>query len=280
MSIEISNNPHEIIIEPPSKFMSLNLKEVWEYKDLLFFLAWRDIKIKYKQTLTGILSVTAQPLISMVIYTVVFSVFAKMPSDGIPYPVFFLAAFIPWILFSSALNTMTRSIVTNANIIKKVYFPRLITPLESVFPALLDFCISFVILMIVAALFGYYPDIRLIFLPVFICYTIMVIMGIGLILAALYSKYRDAGFLATIITQVGMYLTPVVYPASLIPASLKAFYYLNPMVSIIDGFRWMIIGLPISGGWYNGISLISTISMLILGLYYFRHAENTFADVS
>lgn len=284
MRMEITkDNPnpstaHHIQIRPPKKWVPIDIGELLNYRELLFSFMWRDIKIRYKQTALGFLWAIIQPLFMMVIFTVIFGGFAKIPSDGIPYPLFSFAALLPWLLFSEGLTRSTMSMVSNANIMTKVYFPRLIMPVSGILSPLVDFAVSISILVIIMAFYGFVPTINVVFLPLFILLALATSLGVGLWLSALNVKYRDFQYTVPFIIQLWMYASPVVYPASIVPASLKLLYSLNPMAGVIEGFRWALLGTEMPGAMIL-VSVGVVILLLVSGAFYFRRMEQYYADV-
>lgn len=254
--------------------------DLWRYRELFYILAWRDIAVRYKQTIIGVLWAVIRPLLTMIIFVVVFGKIAKLPSEGVPYPIFVFAAMLPWTFFSSAFSDASNSLIGNANLISKVYFPRLIIPAASVFVAAVDFMISFVLLLALMAWYHYWPNWYLFTLPLFLLLGFFAALGTGLFVASLNVKYRDFRFIIPFIVQLGLYISPVGFSSSIVPAEYQTFYYLNPMVAVIDGFRWAISGGSTA---FNSTELSISISvitlMCLIGVVHFRKTEKTFADV-
>ena len=272
--------PSETIIEPAKSWVPLNLKEIWAYRELLFFMTWRDIKVRYKQTLLGAAWAIIRPVATMVVFSLFFGRLANMPSDGLPYPIFSYAGLLPWTFFASGLTRTTGSVVGSGGLIKKVYFPRLIIPLAGVVGGLPDFGLAFLVLLGMMGYFGIYPSwISIIWLPLLLLLAMVTALGVGLWLAALNAKYRDVGQVVGFITQLWMFATPVVYPASLIGEPWRTLYSLNPMVGVVEGFRWSLLRSGNPPGTTVLISAVVSIMVLITGLFYFRRMEKTFADV-
>lgn len=265
------------VIEPTKGWMPVDLHELWEHRDLLYFFTWRDIKVRYKQTLLGFTWAIIQPLTAMLIFTLFFGSLAKIPSDGVPYPIFAYVALLPWTLFAESITRSTNSVVMNANILKKVYFPRIALPVSSVLSPLMDFAIAFIILVLMMAYYGITPTLNIIWLPLFILLAVVTSMGIGLWLSALNSRYRDFQYVVPFLVQIWMFASPVVYPASMVPSSYQLLYGLNPMTGVIEGFRWTLLG---SGSPGTTVFVSAAISMIILitGAFFFRRMEKTFAD--
>jgi len=255
-------------------------QDLWNHREILFFLAWRDILIRYKQTVIGASWVLIRPLLTMLVFTIVFGRIAKLPADGIPYPLLVFTGLLPWYFFSNALSDCSNSLVSNSHLLSKVYFPRLIVPASTLLVSMVDLAISSCLLLLLMAWYGFLPDWRIIFLPVFTLFTAIVALGLGLWFAALNVRYRDFRHLVPFFLQLGVYISPVGYSTTLIPEKWRAFYYLNPMVGIIDGFRWCILGAECNIFWMGVLfSALLSILMLLLGLRYFRESEASFADV-
>jgi len=267
-------------IDPSSGWVSLRLGELWEYRELLYFLVWRDIKVRYKQTALGAAWAILQPVLTMVVFSVFFGRLAKVPSDGIPYPVFALAALVPWQLFAYAVSESTNSLVVSQNLIKKVYFPRLVIPVASVLAGLVDFAISFVALIGLMAYYGIRPTPAIAILPLFILLAVASALCVGLWLSALNVEFRDVRYTIPFLTQFWMFLTPVAYPSSLIPEKWRAVFGLNPMAGVVEGFRWALLGKATSLGSLLAVSVAVVVVLLFGGLVYFRRMESTFADVA
>jgi len=267
-------------IEPSRGWVSLRLGELWEYRELLYFLVWRDIKVRYKQTALGAAWAILQPVLTMVVFSVFFGRLAKVPSDGIPYPVFALAALVPWQLFAYAVSESTNSLVVSQNLIKKVYFPRLVIPVASVLAGLVDFAISFVALIGLMAYYGIRPTPAIAILPLFILLAVASALCVGLWLSALNVQFRDVRYTIPFLTQFWMFVTPVAYPSSLIPEKWRTVFGLNPMAGVVEGFRWALLGKATSLGSLLAVSIAVVVVLLFGGLVYFRRMESTFADVA
>ena len=267
-------------IQPVKGLVPLNLKEVWRYRELVYFLTWRDLKVRYKQSVLGVLWAILQPLMSMVVFAIFFGGLAKVPSDGVPYPIFSYTALVPWTFFAGALNVSARSMLTSGNMISKIYFPRIIVPLASIMANLVDFFIAFVILIAMMFFYHIVPTLALLWLPLFLLLTIITAMGIGLWFSAMVVMYRDFGYLLGYIATFWQYVSPVIYSASLVPAKWRLLFSLNPMTGVIEGFRWALLGVALDVTPLMFI-LSATISIIlfITGLYYFRRMERVFADM-
>ena len=267
------------IIRPSKGLISLKLGELWDYRELLYFLTWRDIKIRYKQTVLGAAWAILQPLLTMVVFTIFFGRLAKVPSDGLPYPLFSFAALLPWQLFARALTESSNSLVGNQALITKVYFPRLVIPISAVLAGLVDFVISFVVLLGMMAYYQIIPTINILALPLFLLLAIATALAAGLWLSALNVIYRDVRHTIPFLVQFWLFITPIAYPSSLVPEQWRTLYGLNPMVGVVEGFRWALLG---TAGGVGSVVLASAIMvglLLIGGLFYFRRMEKTFADV-
>lgn len=271
--------PH-LRIQPSKGWVSLRLREVWAYRELLLFLTMRDIKVRYKQTVLGASWAIIQPLMTMVVFSIFFGALAKIPSDGIPYPIFSFAALVPWSLFAYGLGEASNSLVGSSNLIKKVYFPRLIIPLSSVMAGVIDFLLAFAVLLIMMLGFGILPTINVIWLPLLVLLTLVTSLGVGMWLSALNVEFRDIRYVIPFLTQFWMFITPIAYPSSLIEnETLRALYGLNPMVGVVEGFRWALLGTDTAPGPIIIVSAIAAVALLISGMYYFRRMEKSFADV-
>ena len=266
-------------IRPQSGWSAAGLKELWEYRELLYFLTWRDIKVRYKQTALGAAWAIIQPFFMMVVFSLFFGRLAKVPSDGIPYPIFVYCALLPWQLFAHALTESSNSLVANERLITKVYFPRLVVPISAVLGGLLDFAIAFVILLLMMAYYGVRPTWAIVTLPAFLLLAMLTALGVGLWLSALNVKYRDVRYTITFLIQFWLFATPVAYSSSIVPARWRALYGLNPMAGVVEGFRWALLGKSTGPGALLAVSVAVVILILIGGLYYFRRMEAEFADV-
>jgi lipopolysaccharide transport system permease protein len=268
-----------IVIQPSQGFFHLDLPAVWQYRELLYFLIWRDVKVRYKQTALGVAWAILQPLMTMLIFTVIFGKFAKIPSDGLPYPIFAYTALLPWQYFSQALSHSGDSLVQNANLIKKVYFPRLIVPIAAALAPLVDFAVAFVILLSLMVWFGIPPTWGLLALPLFLLLALMTVLAVSLFLSALNVKYRDVRYTIPFLVQFWMYASPVAYPVSIVPEKWRLLYSLNPMVGVIDGCRWALLGKASPELGVMAVSAAVVLALLIGGMIYFKRMERTFADV-
>ncbi len=268
-----------LIIEPSKGWVSLRLKELWEYRELLYFLIWRDIKVRYKQTALGASWAIIQPFMTMVVFSLFFGRLAGIPSDGVPYPVFAYAALLPWLLFSNALTQSGNSLVGSQSLITKVYFPRLVIPIASVLAGVVDFAIAFIVLLGLMLFYGIVPTAAIVTLPLFILLALVSALSVGLWLSALNVMYRDVRYTLPFLTQFWLFATPIAYSSSLIPEQWRALYGLNPMAGVVEGFRWALLGTD-DPSWTLMIASASVVVVLLVGgLYYFRRMEKVFADV-
>jgi lipopolysaccharide transport system permease protein len=270
---------HRTVIQPSRGWVAINFGELWAYRELLYFLTWRDIKVRYKQTVLGALWAILQPVLTMAAFSVFFGRLAKVPSDGIPYPVFALSGLLPWQLFAYALGQSSSSVVANKNLVSKVYFPRLIVPLAAVLSGLVDFAIAFVVLLAVMLYYGIVPGFALLVIPLAILLAIVTALAVGLWLSALNVRYRDVQYTIPFLTQFWLFVTPIAYPTSLIPERFRVLYGVNPMSGVVECFRWALFGHR-----NVSLSMIALSSIIVLlaffgGLAYFRKVEKTFADL-
>lgn len=273
------SNPSSIVIEPRTGYVQVEWRELWAARELLYFLAWRDLKTRYAQTAIGAGWALMQPLLSTLIFTLVFGYLAKIPSDGLPYPIFAFAAILPWTLFSKSLERSTLSVVTEGGLIKKVYFPRLIIPIAATFINLVDFAVGLLILIGMMAWYQQVPQWTVLFLPFFVVIALLTALSVSLWLSALNVKYRDVASVVPLMTQLWMFASPVLYPASLVPESLRWYYGLNPMAGVIEGFRWALLGKTAPDWTMMAVSLAVVALLLIGGVIFFRRVERTFADL-
>ncbi len=282
MSVNVAE-PAPTVIEASRGWSSLQLRAVWQYRELLYFLVWRDIKVRYKQTALGVAWIVLQPVVSMVIFSLLFGGLLKVPSGGVPYPVFSFAALLPWNYFASSLTKSSGSLVGSANLITKVYFPRLIIPISGVLSGLVDFAIAFLVL---AGLMVYYhvtPTVAILLLPGFLLLAMLTALGFGLWLSALNVRFRDVNYLVPFLVQIWMYVTPVIYGSTLIPERFRFLLGLNPMTGVVEGFRWALLGRQLADaqppGLLFAISIAITLLVLLSGAVFFRSTERTFADI-
>lgn len=267
------------IIRPSRRWFSLRLGELWQYRELLYFLVWRDLKVRYKQTILGVAWAIIQPFCTMIVFTVVFGQMMKVPSQGVPYPIFSYSGLLPWSYFSSAMSRSGASLVSSANLITKVYFPRLVIPIAAAGAGLVDFAIAFTILVGMMLFYGIMPTAAIITLPAFLLLSLATALSMGLWLSALNVRYRDVGYVIPFLAQTWLWATPVAYPTSLVPERWQALYSLNPMAGVVEGFRWALLGSEGVPGPMLAISALAVVLVLVSGLFYFNRTEKTFADV-
>lgn len=266
-------------IEPSRGWVSLKLNELWEYRELLYFLIWRDIKVRYKQTVLGGAWAIIQPFFTMVVFSLFFGKLANVPSDGIPYPIFSYAALVPWAFFANGLNQASNSLIGNSNLIKKVYFPRLSMPIASVLGGLADFVLAFLMLIGMMLYYGMAPTVNVVWLPFLVILTIFTSLGASLWLSAMYVQFRDVRHIIPFLTQIWLFATPIAYPSSLLEEPWRTVYGINPMVGVVEGFRWALLGTKTAPGLTMVFSAMVALGFLLSGAFYFRRMEKTFADV-
>jgi lipopolysaccharide transport system permease protein len=268
-----------LIIRPSRGWVSLRLRDLWEYRELLYFLVWRDVKVRYKQTVLGAAWAIIQPFFTMVVFSLFFGQLAKMPSDGIPYPIFSYAALVPWTFFASGLGQSSNSLVGSANLITKVYFPRLVMPISSVISGTVDFVLAFIVLLGMMLFYGIVPTINVIWLPLLLLLALVAALGVGLWLSAMNVQFRDVRYIVPFLTQFWLFATPIAYPSSLLSEPWRTLYGLNPMVGVVEGFRWALLGTNTAPGLVIIASSLAALFLLVSGAFYFRRMEKTFADV-
>ena len=269
-----------IRIEPSQGWVSLKLRELWAYRELLYFLTWRDIKVRYKQTVLGAAWAIIQPFFTMVVFSVFFGKLAQVPSDGIPYPIFSYTALVPWTFFAQGLSQASNSLVGGARLIKKVYFPRLAMPIATVLSGVVDFALAFIVLLGMMLAFGIVPTPNVIWLPLFLLLALITSLGTGLWLSAMNVQFRDVRYTVPFITQFWLFATPIAYPSSLIEDPLlRTVYGINPMTGVVEGFRWALLGADTAPGSIIIVSSLAALTLLVSGAFYFRRMEKTFADV-
>ncbi|NIM96085.1 MAG: ABC transporter permease [Anaerolineales bacterium] len=274
-----SDAPSVTVIKPTRGWRGVDFVELWRYRELLYFLVWRDLKVRYKQTLLGAAWAILQPLIAVAIFSVFFGLWAGLPTEGIPGPLFYFAGILPWQLFQGGVNKAGISLVASRNLITKVYFPRLAVPTAPVFANLVDFALAFLVLIVLLIIYGVAPTTAILALPLFLLLDILVTLGIGLWLASLNVMYRDIGQIIPFLLQVWFFLTPVVYSSSIVPERFQVLYGLNPLVGIVEGFRWALLDTPKPSTIIMVEAIIVTLVLLITGVFYFRRMERTFADI-
>ena len=270
---------HRTRIQPSSGWGSLNLAELWAHRELVYFLTWRDVKVRYKQTALGAIWAIIQPIMTMAVFALFFGRLAKVPSDGVPYPLFAFTALVPWMFFSNGLTQASNSLVHNANLLTKVYFPRLAIPISTVMAGALDFVLSFLVLLAFVAYYGITPTANVVWLPLFALLALVTSLGVGLWAAAINVQFRDVRYTIPFLTQFWMFGTPVAYPSSLLPEPWRTVFGINPMVGVVEGFRWSLVGAKTAPGPIIALSSLVAVALLVSGAYYFRRMERTFADI-
>ena len=266
-------------IEHSRGWVSLQLREIWAYRELLYFLIWRDIKVRYKQTILGGAWAIIQPFFTMVVFSLFFGKLAKVPSDGIPYPLFSFAALVPWSFFANGLNQASNSLVGNSNLITKVYFPRMCMPIASVIGGIIDFTLAFSVLIGMVFYYGIIPSVHIIWIPFFLMLAFSTSLGASLWLSALYVKFHDVRHIIPFLTQIWLFATPIAYPSSLLKEPWFTIYGINPMTGVVEGFRWALLGTDTAPGPIIIVSSLVALGLLLSGAFYFRRMEKTFADV-
>ena len=267
------------VIEASPGFVALQLHDLWKFRELVYFLIWRDIKVRYKQTALGVAWAVLQPLLTMIVFSVFFGRLAKVPSDGIPYPLFAYSALVPWTFFAYGLSMASNSLVDSANLIRKVYFPRLAIPVATVLSGIVDFSIAFLMLLGMMLYYGHVPTVNVLWLPALLLLALVTSLGVSLWLSTLNVQYRDVRYAIPFVAQIWMYATPIAYPSSLLPEPWRPLYALNPMVGVVEGFRWALMGANTRPGPMLAVSSVASLIILFTGAFYFRRMEQTFADV-
>jgi len=275
----MSFNSPVTIVKPSKGWISLNLGELREYRELIYFLTWRDIKVRYKQTVLGAAWAIIQPFFTMVVFSLFFGKLAKVPSDGIPYPIFAYAALVPWTFFANGLSQSSNSLVGSTNLIKKVYFPRLVVPISSVISGVFDFILAFMVLLGMMLYYGIFPTVNIVWLPLLLLLTLTTSLGVGLWLSTLNVQFRDVRYTVPFLTQFWLFSTPIAYPSSLLSQPWRTLYGINPMVGVVEGFRWALLGTDTAPGPIIIVSSLVAFALLVGGAFYFRRLEKSFADV-
>ena len=268
-----------IKIAPSRGWVPLRVGELWESRELLYFLVWRDVKVRYKQTVLGAAWAIIQPFFTMLVFSLFFGRLAKIPSDGLPYPIFAYAALVPWTFFANGLSQASNSLVGNANLVKKVYFPRLVIPVAAVLSGLVDLLLALVVLIAMMGYYGIVPSRNVVFLPVFLVLALLATLAVSLWLSALNVEFRDVRYTLPFLVQLWLFATPIAYPSSLLSEPWRTVYGLNPMVGVVDGFRWALLDGAAQPGSIVIVSSLATVALLIGGAFYFRRMERTFADI-
>ncbi len=267
-------------IRPSEGWVSLKLSELWEYRELLYFFVWRDLKVRYKQTVMGVSWAIIQPLFTMVIFSLFFGKLAKVPSDGLPYPIFSYAALVPWTFFANALTQASNSLVNNANMLKKIYFPRLTLPIAPMLAGFADFVLAFSVLLGMMLYFRIVPTVNVLWLPLFLLLALATSLGTGLWLSAMNVQFRDVRYIVPFLIQAWLFATPIAYPSSLLSEPWRTLYGINPMAGVVEGFRWALLGTNTAPGPITMVSTLAALGLLVSGAFYFRRMEKTFADVA
>ena len=267
------------VIEPPRRWMPLDLRELWDQRELVYFLAWRDIKVRYKQTALGASWAILQPIFGMAVFSIFFGKLGRIPSDGLPYPLWSFAGLVPWTFFSQGLTQSANSLVMSQNLLRKVYFPRLAIPIATVLSAAVDLVLAFVVLVAMMAFYGVFPTARAMLVIPLAVLAFIAALGAGLWLAALSVRYRDVRYVVPVLVQFWLFATPIAYPSSLLPGNWRVLYAINPMTGVAEGFRWALLGANTAPGAMLAVSTAAAIVILVGGAYYFRSMERTFADL-
>jgi homopolymeric O-antigen transport system permease protein len=275
----VSGSAPLTVIEPRRGWIGLDFGELWEYRELFAFLVWRDVKVRYKQTVLGAAWAVLQPFLTMILFSLFFGRLAGVPSDDLPYPLFSYAALVPWSFFATGVTQSSNSLVTSANLLRKIYFPRLIVPTSTVFAALVDFAIAFGVLLAMMAFYGYAPTWNALWLPLLLLLAVVTSLGVGLWLSALNVQFRDVRYTVPFLVQFWLFATPIAYPSSLLPEVWRPLYAVNPMVGVVEGFRWALLGTDTAPGPMIAVSTLAAVALLVSGALYFRRMEKTFADV-
>lgn len=277
--IVVNEDVPVIDIRPSEGWISLGLGELWKYRELLFFLVWRDIKVRYKQTILGVSWAIIQPLLTMVVFSLFFGRLAKVPSDDLPYPIFSYAALVPWTFFATGLGQAANTLVQNSAMVKKIYFPRLTMPIAAVLAGVVDFILAFSVLLIMMVIYDIYPTINVLWLPLFFLLALITCLGAGFWLAAMNVQFRDIRYVVPFLVQLWLFITPIAYSSNLLDEPWRTVYGINPMAGVVEGFRWALLGTDTAPGPIVAVSSTVAVVLLISGAFYFRRMERTFADV-
>lgn len=266
-------------IEPSRGWVSLKLNEFWEYRELLYFLIWRDVKVRYKQTVLGAAWAVIQPFFTMAVFSLFFGRLAQVPSDGVPYPIFAYTGLVPWAFFSNGLTQASNKLVGSSGLITKIYFPRLVIPVAAVLSGIVDFFLAFFVLLGMMIYYGIFPTVNTLWLPCLLLLALITALGVGLWLSAMNVRFRDVQYVVPFLTQFWLFATPVAYPSSLLPEPWRTLYGLNPMVGVVEGFRWALLNTAAAPGPMIAVSAVISLALLVSGAFYFRRMEKTFADI-
>lgn len=278
MSTETEIVP-KIRVQPSKGWVSLSLPELWQYHELLYFLTWRDIKVRYKQTVLGAAWAIIQPFFTMVVFSLFFGRLASMPSDGVPYPIFSYAALVPWTFFAFSLSQSSNSLVGNARLINKIYFPRLVMPIAASLAGVVDFVLAFIVLLLMMLFYGIVPTRNAVWLPLLLLLALITSLGVGFWLSAMNVQFRDVRYIVPFLTQLWMFATPIAYPSSIVPEPWRTLSAINPMVGVVEGFRWALLDTDTAPGPMVVVSAAAALMLFVGGAFYFRRMEKTFADV-
>jgi lipopolysaccharide transport system permease protein len=279
MSHDAATRPALCVITPPGGWVPLNLRELWQYRELLYFLVWRDVKVRYKQTVLGATWALLQPFLTMVVFSVFFGMLAGIPSDGLPYPIFSFAGLVPWTFFSSGLTQSANSLVADGELVRKVYFPRMVIPAATILSGAIDFALAFLVLLGMMVYYGIAPGTHTLWVVPLLLLALVTALGVGLWLAALNVRYRDVRYTVPFVTQLWLFATPIAYPSSLLPEPWRAVQGVNPMAGVVEGFRWALLGTATAPGPIVAVSALVALLILIGGMFYFRRMEDSFADI-
>lgn len=278
INTQLTNLP-KTRIQPSKGWVSLNLRELWEYRELLYFFVWRDLKVRYRQTILGIFWAIVQPFFTMVIFSLFFGKLSQVDSDGLPYPIFSYAALVPWTFFSNALSNASNSLIVSANMLKKIYFPRMMLPIATVIAGLVDFLLAFIVLIGMMWFYHLVPTINIIWLPLFLLLALITSLGVSLWLSAMNVQFRDVRYTIPFLTQAWLFATPIAYSSSLLSEPWKTIYGINPMAGVVESFRWALLGADTAPGPIIIVSSVAALALFISGAYYFRRLEKDFADI-
>jgi lipopolysaccharide transport system permease protein len=278
-SVDASVDSPSVKIEPSKGWISIDFKELWEYRELLYFLTWRDIKVRYKQTVLGAAWAIIQPFFTMVVFSLFFGHLAKVPSDNVPYPIFSYAALVPWTFFANGLSSSSNSVVGSRSLVTKIYFPRLLVPLGTVTSGAVDFVLAFLVLLAMMVFYGIAPTMNVVWLPLLLLLAFITSLGVGLWFSALNVQFRDVRHVIPFVTQFWLFATPVAWASSMLPQPWRTLYAINPMAGVVEGFRWALIGTDTQPGPMIAVSSVVAVTLLVSGAFYFRRMERTFADV-
>jgi len=278
-SVAAASSEPVTVIEPRRGWVRLDLAELWQSRELVYFLTWRDIKVRYKQTVLGAAWAILQPLLTMIVFSLFFGKLAKVPSDGVPYPLFSYSALVPWTLFAGGVTHSAVRLVSSSNMLRKIYFPRLALPVSTVLASLVDFALAFSVLLVMMPVFGYWPTVNALWLPLLAVLAFVTSLGVGLWLSAMNVQFRDVRYAVPFLVQLWLFATPIAYPSSLLDEPWRTVYGINPMAGVVEGFRWALLGTATGPGPMILVSSLVAVALLVSGAFYFRRVERTFADI-